>query len=131
MEQERVSFDIVTDNDKRVARNVTMENGSPVPMFRDVQFLTLSKNIKKGMGLQVYDILDDETMSEEDKVSKIMQAFKEAKANIDDLNEAKQLEEQEQNPTTGGNVSSTTTTGEDMETSTTTDGGDTTTTTTA
>ena len=86
---ERVQFDLETENGKLVAKNIVTEGGSPIPVYRDIYLENRKKSVKTNMGMQVYDILDDDTMSEADKVSRIMEEYEKAKRYIQDLDAKK------------------------------------------
>jgi len=94
LQEERVSFDIAEEDGNLVAQNVRWEDGKNIPVYRDQEMVNLNKRIKHQMGSKVYDILDDDTMSEQDKVSNIMEEFGKAKEEMADL-EAKHKAEQE------------------------------------
>lgn len=81
---DRVQFEVRRENNgKYVAHNVRNEDGSLITIYRDATAMTAF--LKSSLGVAVYDILDDDNMSEGDKVSNIIEEFEKARSQINKL----------------------------------------------
>jgi cold shock CspA family protein len=89
---DRVQFEVRENNDKFVAQNVRNEDGSLIPIYRDPTAMTAF--LKSSLGVAVYDILDDDNMSEGDKVSNIIEEFEKARSQINKLQATIQAQEE-------------------------------------
>jgi len=94
VKDERVQFELSTTDDKQLALNLKKEDGSLIPVFRELYTENFKKGTKSAMGRAIYDILDNDVMSEEDKVSRIMQEFEQAKNRVEELEAQKVAAEQ-------------------------------------
>lgn len=89
---ERVQFELNQDGDKFKALNVTNEDGTMVPIYRKDYAEYQKRAVKREMGLQTYDILNDDAMNEVDKVTHIMEQYEKAKERIEEIETAIQAE---------------------------------------
>ena len=83
---ERVKFRRVMKDGKLTAADVTLEDGSNIPLFRDNYMEKKVKAIKSSLGYKVYDIFS-EGGDENSIAEKITDAFLSAKEKIAALEE--------------------------------------------
>lgn len=90
---DRVQFEIRHhDNGKCMAENVKHEDGSLFPVYRGAK--AMETFLKSRLGVSVYDILDDSSMSEEDKVTNIIEEFEKARSQLNELQATNQAQEE-------------------------------------
>jgi cold shock CspA family protein len=93
---ERVQFELSTSPEGQpVALQIKAEDGSNIPVYRKGSMESQKNKVKRQMGMQIYEILDDDAMIEADKVSRIMEEFETAKRECDELDAKLQAQEQE------------------------------------
>jgi cold shock CspA family protein len=79
-QRERVVFDLVMNKEgKQVAHNVKFENGDYIPHWREKHVENITTSTKKIMGIFVYDILNNDAMNDDSKVTRVMEEFEKAK----------------------------------------------------
>jgi cold shock CspA family protein len=80
---ERVSFEVITDAEGQAsAANVMLANGEPVPPLRRGYYATVLKRAKGRLGSEVFTILSNENLPEEEQNAKITEVMSSAKMQI-------------------------------------------------
>lgn len=96
IKNERVQFELSTSPEGQpVALQIKAEDGSNIPVYRKGIIESQKNKVKRQMGMQIYEILDDDAMSEADKVSRIMEEFETAKRECDELDAKLEAQQQE------------------------------------
>lgn len=79
---ERVQFQVVQHEATQQASNVTWIGGKLIHPFRRSHLFSATRNACKILGHEAYMIMSDESTTEEEKMSKLKDAFDSAKASV-------------------------------------------------